>query len=492
MLKKTIIHRQTPSRSEVFFNYRVTKTRLTDLALSTIALALTLGGITPISSDGLANIIGNDTQNFNPTTNGLDYVTVQSSKVLEPGIFNLGLFFNHATNTLPRLRDRETNEFPSKSTIGDQLMGMDMNIGVGLIPGLEVGLSLPQILDQTVKDKDAPRGQFSNAGVTEIRASSKYRLIDSESIGVAVAGSINFNQLKNNPYAGKNGSPTVNIETVTDTTWNDFALAFNFGYRWRESTGDEIYEDSPIDPLGNQWIASLAASYRLDAYDTKIISEIFTSWPVIKTSDNTNRASSAAELLLGAKYDISHNVALHGGFGTELSQGISSPDLRIYAGINWTTGPEFSKQEEPTTPEEAVPTPTKLLPSKATDPFSLPPKAEEKIIVNDLLFAFDSDKEVINDPRSILSRLVEHLKKGPGWKKLIIDGYTDSLGNDQYNLTLSYRRANNIRKQLIEKFKLPPNKILAIGHGEENPIASNNNYQGRRLNRRVELRIYRK
>ena len=75
---------------------------------------------------------------------------------------------------------------------------------------------------------------------------------------------------------------------------------------------------------------------------------------------------------------------------------------------------------------------------------------------------------------------------------MIIDGYTDSLGNDQYNLTLSYRRASNIRKRLIEEFKLEPNKIMAVGHGEENPIAKHNNFQGRRLNRRVELRIFRK
>lgn len=482
MLEKNSNFRQTPSE---------TVNRSTRFG-SRFGLSFGLLGLIcglPAGNSGLANIVGNDTQNFNPTTNGLDYVTVQSSKVLEPGIFNLGLFFNHATNTLPRLRDRETNEFPS--SIGDRLVGMDMNLGVGLIPGLEAGLSLPQILDQTVEDKESPRGQFSNAGITEIRINSKYRLVDTESVGFAIAGSVNFNQVKDNPYAGKNGSPTINIETATDTSWNEFALAFNFGYRWREA-GDEIYAESPIDPLGNQWIASVAASYRLDAYDTKIISEIFTSWPVIKASDNTNRASSSAEFLLGAKYDVSHNLAIHGGLGTELSQGISSPDLRIYAGLNWTTGPEFSKQEEPTTPEEAAPVRSKPTPLKTTDPFSLPPKAEEKIVVNDLLFAFDSDTEIVNDPRSILVRLVEHLKKGPGWKKLIIDGYTDSLGNDQYNLTLSYRRANNIRKQLIERFKLPPNKILAIGHGEENPIASNNNYQGRRLNRRVELRIYRK
>jgi hypothetical protein len=49
----------------------------------------------------LANVIGTDLQNFNSTTNGLDFVTVQSSKTLDPGVLNLGLFFNYGVNTLP-------------------------------------------------------------------------------------------------------------------------------------------------------------------------------------------------------------------------------------------------------------------------------------------------------------------------------------------------------------------------------------------------------
>ena len=451
-----------------------------------LGAAAFIGSVTWFLPRASANIIGNDTQNFNPTTNGLDFVTVQSSETLDPGIINFGLFLNHARNTLPRLRDRDTNQFPSQSS--DRLLGMDLNIGVGVLTNLDLGLSLPQILDQKVDDSDSPRGQFSDRGNTEVRVNAKYRLLGTDTGGLAMAGSLNFNRLKNNPYAGKGGRPTFNIEALADTTWRNFALAFNFGYRWREK-GDEIFTGSQIDPLGNQLIESTAASYRFDQYDTKAIAEIYTSWPVIRASDNTNRASTAAEILLGAKHDLSHNMAVHAGLGRELSQGISSPDLRIYAGLNWTMGPEFSRHNAPTTPEEVQP---KKTPKPATDPFALAPKAEEKIIVNDLLFAFDSDKEIVNDPHSILARLVVHLKKGPGWKKLIIDGYTDNLGNDQYNLTLSYRRASNIRKLLINEFKLEPNKIMAVGHGEESPISKNNNYQGRRLNRRVEFRIFRK
>ena len=54
-----------------------------------------------LSMPAVANVIGTDTQNFNTTTDGLDFVTVQSSKTLEPGIINFGFFLNYAVNTLP-------------------------------------------------------------------------------------------------------------------------------------------------------------------------------------------------------------------------------------------------------------------------------------------------------------------------------------------------------------------------------------------------------
>ena len=52
----------------------------------------------------LGNVVGVDAQNFNATTSGLDFVTVQSSQTLAPCIFNLGLFGNYARNTLPPSR----------------------------------------------------------------------------------------------------------------------------------------------------------------------------------------------------------------------------------------------------------------------------------------------------------------------------------------------------------------------------------------------------
>ncbi len=65
-------------------------------------------------------------------------------------------------------------------------------------------------------------------------------------------------------------------------------------------------------------------------------------------------------------------------------------------------------------------------------------------------------------------------------------GHTDSKGNNRYNLDLSKRRANSVRKYLIDHGIDSP-RIFASGKGEDEPIADNNTDSGRALNRRVQV-----
>ena len=78
---------------------------------------------------------------------------------------------------------------------------------------------------------------------------------------------------------------------------------------------------------------------------------------------------------------------------------------------------------------------------------------------------------------------------------VIIRGYTDSKGTDEYNNRLSQRRAESVRDKLIE-FGLESGRVLKTeGMGERNPIAPNTNKDGsdnpagRALNRRIELEL---
>ena len=137
---------------------------------------------------------------------------------------------------------------------------------------------------------------------------------------------------------------------------------------------------------------------------------------------------------------------------------------------------------------EIAPEPT---PESIEDPFSGPALKEEKIVIHDILFEFDSAKVSESNISPTLEKLVAHLKKSKGYTKLIIEGHTDSIGTQVYNLGLSKRRAETIRLFLIKKFSLSPDTIEARGRGEDLPIADNGNFQGRQLNRRVEFAIFR-
>ena len=71
---------------------------------------------------------------------------------------------------------------------------------------------------------------------------------------------------------------------------------------------------------------------------------------------------------------------------------------------------------------------------------------------------------------------------------VIIEGHTDNVGSNQYNMALSQRRANSVLNYLIEK-GIDKKILTAMGIGEVKPIASNASPMGRALNRRTEIYI---
>jgi outer membrane protein OmpA-like peptidoglycan-associated protein len=69
-----------------------------------------------------------------------------------------------------------------------------------------------------------------------------------------------------------------------------------------------------------------------------------------------------------------------------------------------------------------------------------------------------------------------------------VEGHTDSEGDDDYNMTLSQRRADSVRR-FIAGEGIDESRLEAVGRGETRPLASNATPQGRRRNRRVEFHI---
>ena len=90
--------------------------------------------------------------------------------------------------------------------------------------------------------------------------------------------------------------------------------------------------------------------------------------------------------------------------------------------------------------------------------------------------------------RDTVEQLGRYLQTHPAaWAA--IEGHTDSVGDAGINLSLSKQRAEFVRNILINEFSLDPRRLVAVGYGEERPMANNDTEEGRLKNRRVEIRL---
>lgn len=86
-----------------------------------------------------------------------------------------------------------------------------------------------------------------------------------------------------------------------------------------------------------------------------------------------------------------------------------------------------------------------------------------------------------------LDQLVTFLTQHPD-RRVQIDGFTDNVGSESSNVSLSQRRADVVRMALQSR-GIDPTRISSHGYGEEFPVASNAEASGRQMNRRVEIVI---
>jgi outer membrane protein OmpA-like peptidoglycan-associated protein len=108
------------------------------------------------------------------------------------------------------------------------------------------------------------------------------------------------------------------------------------------------------------------------------------------------------------------------------------------------------------------------------------------LIVNMSDVLFDTGKYSLKPNTQIsLAKVAGILQAYPGLK-LQVEGYTDSVGSDEYNQKLSENRADAVRDFLVTQ-GVQQDNISATGYGKAKPVADNSTYQGRSQNRRVQL-----
>ncbi len=121
--------------------------------------------------------------------------------------------------------------------------------------------------------------------------------------------------------------------------------------------------------------------------------------------------------------------------------------------------------------------------------YLVPIEIGQTIRLNNLFFD-TGEYELKESSNSELMNLLKLLQLNPNMKIKIV-GYTDNVGSEANNLTLSKNRANSVYDWLI-KNNANKSKLSSMGMGEKDPVATNDTEEGRQLNRRVEFTIIEK
>ncbi len=108
-----------------------------------------------------------------------------------------------------------------------------------------------------------------------------------------------------------------------------------------------------------------------------------------------------------------------------------------------------------------------------------------KAVVYDIHFSFNSDR-IREESAPRLAEIAQVLRKHPDWT-LALNGHTDSIGGERYNLDLSRRRAAAVKDALVKMHGIGAARLTTDGFGAAQPRDTNDTLVGRARNRRVEL-----
>lgn len=120
------------------------------------------------------------------------------------------------------------------------------------------------------------------------------------------------------------------------------------------------------------------------------------------------------------------------------------------------------------------------------EPFAA--KVRRRFRFPELTYAYNQ-WDLSEEGRKSISLVAEELRKENKYFIVSIEGHTDDVGSDTYNLTLSFKRAVAAATHLVLRDGFDPARIFVKGYGESRPLDSNASDEGRARNRRVELLI---
>lgn len=403
-------------------------------------------------------------QNFNPAIDTSKNFTVYSSQTMQQWQWGAGMFLNYAYRPV---------EFGVAGTriagIIDHLVMADAWATLGVMDWMQIGLDIPVALYEKYFDPSLPPGTApgqSLARMGDIRLEMKFRLLNDilHPVGLAIRPFITFPTGSGAKLTGSS-TPTGGASLIFDAHFAERVfLAVNFGFLFRGSARPANLNVQ----MANQFLYSLGLAVKALEW-MYITGEIFGT---AKASDLFgNEAETPLEALGGFRFWPKDYLRVSVAGGAGITFGYGSPDFRGVLEVS------YIKPRVVDLPPPPPPPPPPIV------------RVEERRIVITEKIHFEFDKARIR-PISfhILDAVVDVLQRHPAILRVQIEGHTDAVGTDAYNMRLSQRRSNSVM-QYLTAHGVAANRLVAKGFGESVPIDTNDTALGRARNRRTEFKI---
>ncbi len=405
---------------------------------------------------------------FDPATDAGRYLNVHDSETLLQGRWNVGFYLDYARKPI-ELRNVTTNQ---RFDISRDSFNAHLTGAIGITDWFAAGADIPVTLWEAFYDPNTQRTTLGNApkqnksGLGDIRLETKFRLLDIEryNFGIAVVPYMVFPSGRKNTFiSGERWAPGAKLAlegNIKDRVW----IGGNVGYQFVNKE--------------NQYFAGNANAIMDDLLTFSVGARVRINdeWAVIAEGMAETLAKNIfqvatqtpALMLGGVQYTPQKGSArglgllLAGGGG--ITRGVGAPQAQVMLGVTYPT-PKIVTLREP-----------------------MEVRIEEKIVITQKIhFAFNS-VEIRPISYPILDDVVSILMSNPHFSRVQVEGHTDFIGGDAYNLRLSQRRADSVVNYLVGK-GISRDRLIPIGYGESQPIADNNTAEGRAKNRRTEFTI---
>lgn len=422
---------------------------------ATLAMLLALSALS-FRAEALTTSFSVNT--FNPTVDDSEYFTVYSSPTMLKRNFHVGFYLDYAHQPY----EFGNANFDRTAGVVDDLLTGNIVGSVGVFDWMTVGLQIPIYFWEGLRAPAALGGDENNFDLGDVQLVLKFRLLDRETkhVGISIVPFMYFPTSTGSGDFLGNGSFAGGAKVVIDGRIKDrVSLALNIGY---------LVRDRVVDVGGNvlndQFLAGFGISVDILKEKLKFIGEVDMA---TVTSDFFTRRTTPAEARAGFRYTWAHNHDINAGAGFGISNGIGSPDYRLFVGYTYTKRP-LADVTAPQPPISEV-------------------QIGDELTAQDKIY-FEFDKATIRDiSKPTLDKIAGFMKAHPEITKVKIDGYTCDLGTERYNLKLSQRRAQAAATYL-EGQGIDASRIGTVnGFGEASPLVPNTDEPNREQNRRVQI-----